>query len=151
MENRPFAASHSHGTKPLCWRAKVTLGQDKQKTYIILNGRFLCLSCPSVTFAREQSSFVPCEWLAPKGLMHILSLFLILANKKFDYFGQYCKHTFQLKAGRSEHFTQLEQKTNNYLAQSIKLIKLNRPHVYLKKTLSKKEFLLTEHVQRLLL
>ena len=110
MENRPFAASHSHGTKLLCWRAKVALEQDKQKTYLVLNGRFLCLSCPSVTFAREQSSFVPREWLAAKGLMHILSLCLILANKKFDYFGQYSKHTFQLKAGRSQHFTQHEQK-----------------------------------------
>ena len=27
----PFAASHSRGTKPPCWRAKVALGQDKQK------------------------------------------------------------------------------------------------------------------------
>ena len=33
--NRPFAASHSRGTKPPRWRAKVTLGQDKQKIYII--------------------------------------------------------------------------------------------------------------------
>ena len=32
--NRPIAASHSRGTKPSCWRAKVALGQDKQKTYI---------------------------------------------------------------------------------------------------------------------
>ena len=66
------------------------------------------------------------------------SLFILLANKKFDYFGQYSKHTFQLKAGRSEHFTQHERKTSNYLAQSIKLIKLNRCHVHLKKALSKK-------------
>ena len=29
--NRPFAASHSRGTKPLYWRAKVALGQDKQR------------------------------------------------------------------------------------------------------------------------
>ena len=32
---RPFATSHSRDTKPPCWRAKVTLGQDKQKVYII--------------------------------------------------------------------------------------------------------------------
>ena len=32
--NRPFAASHSRGTKLPRWRAKVALGQDKQKTYI---------------------------------------------------------------------------------------------------------------------
>ena len=70
----PFAASHSRGTKPSCWRAKVALGQDKQKTYIIWNGNFLCLSCPSATFALQHSGFVPCEWLAAKGLfLHILN------------------------------------------------------------------------------
>ena len=31
VTNRPFAARHSRGTKPPCWRAKVTLGQDKQR------------------------------------------------------------------------------------------------------------------------
>ena len=45
------------------------------KRYSILNGNFLCLSCPSMTFPLEQSSFVPCEWLAAKGLLHTLSLF----------------------------------------------------------------------------
>ena len=68
LPNRPFAASHSRGTKLLCWRAKVTLGQDKQKTYIIWNGNFLCLSCPSATFALQHGNFVPREWLAAKGL-----------------------------------------------------------------------------------
>ena len=67
--NRPFAASHSRGTKPPRWRAKVALGQDKQKTYIILNGNFLCLSCPSATFALQHGGFVPREWLAAKGLL----------------------------------------------------------------------------------
>ena len=67
--NRPFAASHSRGTKPRRWRAKVALGQDKQKTYIILNGNFLCLSCPSATFALQHGGFVPREWLAAKGLL----------------------------------------------------------------------------------
>ena len=52
--NRPFAASHSRGTKPPYWRAKVALGQDKQMAYIILNGNFLCLSCASATFALVQ-------------------------------------------------------------------------------------------------
>ena len=42
--------SHSCGTNPPCWRGKVALGQDKKMTYIILNGNFLCLSCPSATF-----------------------------------------------------------------------------------------------------
>ena len=68
--NRPFAASHSRGTKPPRWRAKVALGQDKQKTnYIILDGNFLCLSCPSATFALQYGGFVPREWLAAKGLL----------------------------------------------------------------------------------
>ena len=66
--NRPFTASHSRRTKPPCWRARVALGQDKQKTYIILNGNFLCLSCPSATFALQHASFVPREWLAANGL-----------------------------------------------------------------------------------
>jgi len=68
-DNKPFAASHSHVTKPLCWRAKVALGQDKQKAYIILNGNFLCLSCPSVAFALQHGGFVPRKWLATKGLL----------------------------------------------------------------------------------
>ena len=64
--NRLFAASHSRGTNPPFWRAKVALGQDKQKTYyIILNGNFLCLSCPSATFALQHGGFVPREWLGP--------------------------------------------------------------------------------------
>ena len=60
---KPFAASHS----PPCWRAKVALGQDKQKANIVLNGDFLCLSHPSLTFALQHGSFVPREWLAAKG------------------------------------------------------------------------------------
>ena len=48
-KNRPFAASHSRGIKPPRWREKVALGQDKQKTYIIVNGNFLCFSCPGAT------------------------------------------------------------------------------------------------------
>ena len=68
--NRLFATSHSRGTKPPRWRAKVALGQDKQKTnYIILDGNFLCLSCPSATFALQHGGFVPREWLAAKGLL----------------------------------------------------------------------------------
>ena len=39
LQIKPFAASHS----PPCWRAKVALGQDKQKADIVLNGDFLCL------------------------------------------------------------------------------------------------------------
>ena len=53
--NRPFAASHSRGTKPPCWRAKVALGQDKPKAYIILNGNLLCFSCPSATLVSSTA------------------------------------------------------------------------------------------------
>ena len=67
--DRPFAARHSRGTKPLRWRAKVALEQDKQKTYITLNGDFLCLSCPSATFALQHGGFVPRAGLAAKGLL----------------------------------------------------------------------------------
>ena len=68
--NSPFAASHSRGKKLPYWRAKAALGQDKQKAYIILNGNFLCLSCPSATYALQYGSFVPRDWQAAKGLLH---------------------------------------------------------------------------------
>ena len=69
--NRPFAAFHALGTKPPCWNAKVSLGQDQQKAYIILNGNFLCLSCPSATFLSQHGGFVPRKWKAAKGLFRI--------------------------------------------------------------------------------
>ena len=62
--DKPFAAWHSRGTKLPCWDTKVALGQDQQKAYIILNGNFLCLSYPSVTFASQHGGFVPREWQA---------------------------------------------------------------------------------------
>ena len=40
------------------------MGQDQQKAYIILNGNFFCLSCPSATFASQHGGFVPREWHA---------------------------------------------------------------------------------------
>ena len=49
--NRPFAASHSRGTKPLCWRAKVAPGQDKQRKLPFQIRYVFCLSCPSATSA----------------------------------------------------------------------------------------------------
>ena len=58
---RPFATTHSRGAKPPSWIAKVALGQDKHKTGIILNGNFLCLSCPSATFALQHDGFVTGE------------------------------------------------------------------------------------------
>ena len=72
--DRPFTAFHSRGAKPPCWDAKVALGQDKQKACIILNGNFLCLSCPSATFASQHGGFVPREWKAAKGLLRQHSL-----------------------------------------------------------------------------
>ena len=38
---------------------KLHWDKTKQKTYIILNDNFLCLSCPSATLALQQSGFVP--------------------------------------------------------------------------------------------
>lgn len=55
-------------TKSPCWRGKVAFGQEKQKAHIILNSNFLCLSCPSATFALQHSGFVLREWQATKGL-----------------------------------------------------------------------------------
>ena len=31
----------------------------------------ICLPCPSVTFALQHGSFLPREWLAAKGLLHV--------------------------------------------------------------------------------
>ena len=72
LTDRPFAASHSRGTKPPCWRAKVALGQDKQRklpfTVIYAPVYVFCLSCPNATFALQRGGFVPREELAAKGL-----------------------------------------------------------------------------------
>ena len=67
--NRPFAASHSRGTKPPCWRAKVALGQDKQRKLPFKIMYVFCLSCPSATFALQRGGFAPREWLDAKGLL----------------------------------------------------------------------------------
>ena len=64
--NRPFAAGHSRGTKPPCWKAKVALGQDKQSKLPFKIMHVFCLSCPSATFALQHGDFVPREWLAAK-------------------------------------------------------------------------------------
>ena len=71
--NRPFAASHSCGTKPPCWRAKVALGQDKQRKLPFKIMYVFCLFCPSATFAVQRGGFVPREWLAAKGLFRHVS------------------------------------------------------------------------------
>jgi len=76
IPKRPFAASHSRGTKPPCWRVNVALGHGKQKIYMILNGYFLCLSCPCATFALQHGGFVPREWQAAKGLLGTMGTWL---------------------------------------------------------------------------
>ena len=67
--DRSFAASHSCGTKPPYWRAKVTLGQDKQRKLPFKIMYVFCLSCPSATFAVQRGGFAPREWLDAKGLL----------------------------------------------------------------------------------
>ena len=69
LNNRPFAASHSRGTKPPCWRAKVALGHDKHRKLPFQIMYVFCLSCPSATFALQRGGFAPREWLAAKGLL----------------------------------------------------------------------------------
>ena len=55
LGDRLFAASHSRGTKPPCWRTKVALGQD------------------------QHGGFVPREWLAVMGLL--VELFRMNSNR----------------------------------------------------------------------
>jgi len=45
-----------------------TKNTEKQKSYIILNINFFCLSCLSATFVLQHGGFVPRECLATKGL-----------------------------------------------------------------------------------
>ena len=71
--NRPFSASHSGGTKPPCWRAKVALGQDKQRKLPFKIMYVFCLFCPSTTFVLQRGGFVPREWLTAKGLFRHVS------------------------------------------------------------------------------
>ena len=66
---RPCAASHLRGTKPPCLRAKVALGQDKQRKLPFKIMCSFCLSYPGVTFTRQHGSFVPRELLAAKNLL----------------------------------------------------------------------------------
>ena len=51
----------------------------------------LYLSCPSANFALQHCGFVPCEWLAAKGLLYLrtststkfnLKLLLLFSKKK---------------------------------------------------------------------
>ena len=49
--NKPFAASYLCGAKPPCWKAKVALGQAKQRKLPFQVKNVFCLSCPCTTFA----------------------------------------------------------------------------------------------------
>ena len=75
--NRPFAASHSRGTKPLSWRAKDAPGQDRQRKLPFKIMYVFCLSCPIATFALQRGGFVPREWLAAKGLSMVSLSFVL--------------------------------------------------------------------------
>ena len=80
LVKRPFAASHSRGTKPPCWREEVVLGQDKKRNLPFKIMYVFCLSCSSATLALQKGGFVPREWLAAKGLFRIqviLEIYLV--------------------------------------------------------------------------
>ena len=69
-----------------CWRAKVALGQDKQRKLPFQIMYVFCLSCPSATFALQRGGFVPREWLAAKGLL--------LTTTRMFYMRHQSSHTF---------------------------------------------------------
>ena len=67
--NRPFELAIQVQQNRRAGEQKLHWDKTK-KSYIILNGNFLCLSCPSATFALQHGNFVPPEWLAAKGLFY---------------------------------------------------------------------------------
>ena len=58
---------HAGEQKSHCDKIRQTKDIHRSQ-YIILNGNFLCLSCPRTTFALQHGGFVPRKWLAAKGL-----------------------------------------------------------------------------------
>ena len=72
-----------------------SLGQDKQKAYIILTGNFLCLSCPSTTFSLQHGNFVPREWLPAKGLFRLREHTSAPSDKTVDILA--CEQALHLK------------------------------------------------------
>ena len=72
-DNRPCS-------QPFTWYKTAlleTTGTCQTKGIIILNGNFLCLSCPSSTFALQHGGFVLREWQAAKGPIDcLLTMFL---------------------------------------------------------------------------
>ena len=69
-----------------CWRAKVALGQDKQRKLPFQIMYVFCLSCPSATFALQRGGFVPREWLAAKSVL--------LTTTRMFYMRHPSSHTF---------------------------------------------------------
>ena len=68
------ASSDSRGTKPLFWRVRDALGQDKQKAPIIKKKMliiFVCLLPVRFLLTSITVFFVPREWLAAKGLLSL--------------------------------------------------------------------------------
>ena len=63
----PLQLAYSRGIKPPYWRAKVPLGQDKQRKLPFKIMYAFYLSCPSATFALQHGGFAPRELLAAKG------------------------------------------------------------------------------------
>ena len=61
--DRPFAVSHSRGTKLLCWSTTDAPGQEKQRAHIMIyNGnQFLCLSSSSASLALQHGGLLPRE------------------------------------------------------------------------------------------
>ena len=55
-------------TKLPCWGVREGRSETRQTKSSLQT--FLCLFCPSATFALQHGGFVPREWLAAKGLLH---------------------------------------------------------------------------------
>ena len=53
----------------------------------MLNGNFLCLSCPSATFPLQQGDFVPREWAKEKTFNVLLLVAVQLCLTMSNYVG----------------------------------------------------------------
>ena len=67
VKNRPFAASHSRGTKPPCWRAKKSHWNKTNKLDKLVS--FVChATVRHLLSSGQHGGFAPREWLAAKSL-----------------------------------------------------------------------------------
>ena len=142
--NRPFSASHSRGTKPSCWRAKVALGKDKQKTYIILNCNLLCLSCPSASFSLQHGAFCTMWMASCKGPIR-LALHLRPAQHGWTHLGPRTKvptglASMVIKSHKPPHHVKAQHlgrkhivSTNayNHFPRKLPLVRTNLAWLYL--------------------